>query len=59
MPKMPVLKSKEVISILEKNGFVLIRTKGSHAIYDNAISKKMVLFPCARKICQKERLLKF
>lgn len=30
MSKLPVLKSRELISILEKMGFGLVRQKGSH-----------------------------
>jgi predicted RNA binding protein YcfA (HicA-like mRNA interferase family) len=32
-PKLPSLKSKEVIKVLEKLGFVFVRQKGSHRIY--------------------------
>lgn len=30
MPKLPVLSGKKVIAVLEKNGFKVIRQKGSH-----------------------------
>lgn len=33
MPKYPVLKPKEIIRILEKLGFVRIRSRGSHVQY--------------------------
>ncbi len=33
MPKLPPLKPKDVMKILERAGFVLIRTKGSHSIF--------------------------
>lgn len=33
MPKIPALKPKEVIKILEKAGFKFVRQKGSHRIY--------------------------
>lgn len=33
MPKIPPLKPKEVIKILERNGFVFARQKGSHRMY--------------------------
>ena len=33
MTKLPVLKPKEVIRVLEKAGFVFERQKGSHRIY--------------------------
>jgi predicted RNA binding protein YcfA (HicA-like mRNA interferase family) len=33
MPRLPILKSKQVISALQKAGFSFIRQKGSHARY--------------------------
>jgi predicted RNA binding protein YcfA (HicA-like mRNA interferase family) len=33
MPKLPVLKPKEIIRALERAGFVFERQKGSHRIY--------------------------
>lgn len=30
MPKPPILKSREVVTILERMGFVLVRQRGSH-----------------------------
>lgn len=30
MPKLPVISGKEVIAILKKHGFIVIRQKGSH-----------------------------
>lgn len=33
MPKLPALKPRQVIGILEKAGFVFVRQKGSHRIY--------------------------
>jgi predicted RNA binding protein YcfA (HicA-like mRNA interferase family) len=32
-PKLPSLKPREVIKVLEKLGFVFVRQKGSHLIY--------------------------
>jgi predicted RNA binding protein YcfA (HicA-like mRNA interferase family) len=32
-PKLPFLKPREVIKVLEKLGFVFVRQKGSHRIY--------------------------
>lgn len=32
MPKTPSLTSKDIIKILERNGFKLVRTIGSHHI---------------------------
>ena len=33
MPKLPVLKPREVIAALERAGFLFERQKGSHRIY--------------------------
>ena len=33
MPKLPALKPKEVIKVLERAGFSFVRQKGSHRIY--------------------------
>lgn len=33
MPKYPVLKPKEIIRVLEKLGFVKVRSRGSHQQY--------------------------
>ena len=33
MPKLPALKPKEVIKVLEKAGFSFARQRGSHRIY--------------------------
>jgi len=33
MAKLPALKPKEVIRVLEKAGFVFVRQKGSHKLY--------------------------
>ena len=32
-PKLPVLTSREIISVVEKHGFEFDRQSGSHAIY--------------------------
>ena len=33
MPKLPAIKPKQVIKVLEKAGFEFVRQKGSHRIY--------------------------
>lgn len=33
MPKIPILKPRQVVRILEKAGFKFVRQKGSHRIY--------------------------
>lgn len=45
MPKLPRVTAKEIISVLEKSGFVLSRQSGSHKIYKNS-EEKRVTVPC-------------
>ncbi|MFZ0639720.1 MAG: type II toxin-antitoxin system HicA family toxin [Candidatus Acidiferrales bacterium] len=40
MPKLPRLTAREIISVLEKSGFLLVRQSGSHMIYKNAAGKR-------------------
>lgn len=35
MPKLPVVKPKEVIKVLQKAGFVKRRSSGSHQLFSN------------------------
>jgi predicted RNA binding protein YcfA (HicA-like mRNA interferase family) len=49
MPKFPSCRPKDIIKILEKNGFVLDRTKGSHHIYFNKKSNKRAVIPMHKK----------
>jgi predicted RNA binding protein YcfA (HicA-like mRNA interferase family) len=49
MPKLPVLTPREVIRILEKRGFVLDRTKGSHHIYLHPETKQRATVPMHRR----------
>jgi len=57
MPKPPSLTSHKVIKILEKNGFILDRTKGSHYIYYHPKLKKRVVVPIHKKDLPKGTLL--
>jgi len=57
MSKLPVLTSHKVVSILKKKGFILDRTKGSHQIYRNPETKRMVVVPFHRKDIPKGTLL--
>ena len=49
MPKFPSLTSQKVIKILEKKGFVLDRSKGSHRIYIHPVTGKRTVIPFHRK----------
>lgn len=40
MPRLPRLTAKQIISILEKHGFKLVRQSGSHKIYRNSEGKR-------------------
>lgn len=43
MPKLPILKPKEVTRIIGKIGFVFIRQKGSHRIYTKGNNLAVVI----------------
>ena len=57
MAKLPSLNSKTVIRILEKKGFILDRTKGSHRIYCNPDTKARVVVPFHKKDLPRGTLL--
>lgn len=57
MPKLSTLTSQKVIKILERNGFVLDRTKGSHRIYYHSESKRRVIIPYHKKDLPKGTLM--
>ena len=40
---------KEMVSLLEKNGFVKVRQKGSHAMFKNIVTKRQVTVPMHAK----------
>lgn len=45
MPKLPAVRPREIIRFLEKNGFVLDHTSGSHLIYYHPSSKRRAVVP--------------
>ena len=45
MPKLPALTPQKLIRILEQNGFVLDRVKGSHQIYYHPVTKRRAVVP--------------
>jgi predicted RNA binding protein YcfA (HicA-like mRNA interferase family) len=57
VPKLPSLNPKNIINILEKNGFVLDRIKGSHHIYYHPESKRRVVMPFHKKDLPKGTLI--
>ncbi|MBI2062499.1 MAG: type II toxin-antitoxin system HicA family toxin [Candidatus Yanofskybacteria bacterium] len=40
MPRLPRITAKQIISILERRGFKLVRQSGSHKIYRNLEGKR-------------------
>jgi len=57
MPKLPTLTAEAVIKLLEKKGFILDRSKGSHQLYINPTTGKRVVVPFHRKDLPKGTLL--
>ncbi|MEK6708035.1 MAG: type II toxin-antitoxin system HicA family toxin [Pseudomonadota bacterium] len=49
MPKTPALTSKDVIRILEKSGFVLDHSTGSHRVYYHPVSGRRAVVPFHRR----------
>jgi predicted RNA binding protein YcfA (HicA-like mRNA interferase family) len=43
MPRLPRLTAREIIAVLEKSGFSLVRQSGSHMIYKNAAGKRVTV----------------
>jgi predicted RNA binding protein YcfA (HicA-like mRNA interferase family) len=50
MPKLPRVTARQIISVLEKAGFVLSRQSGSHMIYKNAAGRRVTVPFHAAKI---------
>ncbi len=57
MPKLPTLTPQKIIKVLEKKGFVLDRTKGSHYIYYNKETNKRAIIPVHKRDLPKGTLL--
>lgn len=44
MPEeLPSITAKEIIAVLEKAGFILVRQSGSHKIYKNSDGKRVTV----------------
>lgn len=50
MPKLPRLTAREIITAIEKAGFVLVRQSGSHAIYKNEAGRRVTIPVHAAKV---------
>ena len=57
MPKLPAVKPRRVIQFLEKNGFVLDHTSGSHFIYYNPVSRRRAVVPSHNRDLPKGTLM--
>jgi len=57
MPKLPVLKPKEVIKKFEKLGFIIDRQSGSHVVLYHPKDKRRVVIPLHIKDIKKGTLL--
>lgn len=49
MPKIYTIKSREVYKVLEKLGYCLDHTTGSHKIYREALTNKIITVPAHSK----------
>ena len=45
MSKLPALTAEKLIKVLEKDGFVFIRQKGSHRFYEKLLDGERVVIP--------------
>ena len=43
--RLPTLKAKDLVRLLERDGFVLVHQKGSHATYQHLVTQKRVTVP--------------
>ncbi len=57
MPKLPAITPKDIIRVLEKEGFVLDRIKGSHHIYSHPETRRRAVIPIHKKDLPKGTLL--
>lgn len=45
MPHLASVSAKKLIAMLERDGFVCVRTKGSHHYFLNKVTKKTTVIP--------------
>lgn len=57
MTSTPAFSSKDLVRILEKRGFVFVRSKGSHQIFKNRKNGKMTIVPMHKGDLPKGTLL--
>ena len=57
MPKLPAVRPREVIQFLERNGFVLDHSSGSHFVFYHPASKRRAVVPRHNRDMPKGTLL--
>jgi predicted RNA binding protein YcfA (HicA-like mRNA interferase family) len=57
MPKLPAVKPRQIIRFLEKNGFILDHTSGSHYIFYNSVSRRRAVVPSHNRDMPKGTLM--
>jgi predicted RNA binding protein YcfA (HicA-like mRNA interferase family) len=57
MPKLPAIKPRQVIRFLERNGFVLDHTSGSHFIFFHTTSRRRAVVPSHNRDLPKGTLM--
>jgi len=57
MSKLPSLTPRKIVRVLERKGFILDRTKGSHRIYYHPETKRRVVVPVHKRDLPKGTLL--
>ena len=57
MSRTPALTPDEIIRLLKKHGFELLRTKGSHQIFKNRSTGRMTVVPMHKRDLPKGTLL--
>ena len=55
-PRLPRVTAREIVSVLQRCGFVFSRQSGSHAIYKNATGKRITVPIHAGKILHPKTL---
>jgi predicted RNA binding protein YcfA (HicA-like mRNA interferase family) len=57
MSKLPLLTPQKVVNILQKKGFTLDRSRGSHQVFRHPETKRIVVVPFHRKDLPRGTLL--
>jgi predicted RNA binding protein YcfA (HicA-like mRNA interferase family) len=57
MPKLSAVKPRQIIRFLEKNGFILDHSSGSHFIFFNFVSRRRAVVPSHNRDVPKGTLM--